>query len=89
MDALGTGTSVLHVTAAVVLTLAEARSIGLVAALALERDLGMYLLLFVGIHNAWHAVTYIATKQPRHREGGTCWRSWRVRPFQQQPHLRK
>ena len=27
------------------------------------------LLLFIGIHNAWDAVTYIATKQPQHREG--------------------
>ena len=50
----------------------------LVAALALERDLPMWLLLigatallllFIGIHNAWDAVTYIATQQPQHREG--------------------
>jgi len=27
------------------------------------------LLLFIGIHNAWDAVTYIATQQPQHREG--------------------
>ncbi len=27
------------------------------------------LLLFVGIHNAWDAVTYIAIERPRHREG--------------------
>ncbi len=27
------------------------------------------LLLFIGIHNAWDAVTYIAIEQPRHREG--------------------
>src|SRR6266566_1452555 len=50
----------------------------LVAALALERDPPMcllwigataLLLLFIGIHNAWDAVTYIATQQPQHREG--------------------
>jgi hypothetical protein len=27
------------------------------------------LLLFIGIHNAWDSVTYIATQQPQHREG--------------------
>jgi hypothetical protein len=27
------------------------------------------LLLFIGIHNAWDAVTYIATQQPQHKEG--------------------
>src|SRR5256714_4097846 len=26
-------------------------------------------LLFIGIHNAWDAVTYIATQQPQHEEG--------------------
>ena len=26
-------------------------------------------LLFIGIHNAWDAVTYIATQQPQHKEG--------------------
>ncbi len=50
----------------------------LVAALALGRDLGRWLLvigttalllLFIGIHNAWDAVIYIATQQPRHPEG--------------------
>ncbi len=50
----------------------------LVAALALQRDpprcllvIGAtaLLLLFIGIHNAWDAVTYIATQQPQHREG--------------------
>jgi len=50
----------------------------LVAALVLERDPPMCLLwigatalflLFIGIHNAWDAVTYIATQQPQHREG--------------------
>ena len=50
----------------------------LVAALALGRDPGhcllvigttALLLLFIGIHNAWDAVTYIATEQPRHPEG--------------------
>jgi len=50
----------------------------LVAALALGRDpahcllvIGAtaLLLLFIGIHNAWDAVTYIATQQPRHPEG--------------------
>ena len=50
----------------------------LVAALALQQDPPMcllwigataLLLLFIGIHNAWDAVTYIATQQPQHREG--------------------
>src|SRR6266550_2916147 len=50
----------------------------LVAALVLQRDPPMcllwigataLLLLFIGIHNAWDAVTYIATQQPQHREG--------------------
>src|SRR5437899_2953547 len=50
----------------------------LVAALVLRRDppqclLGIgataLLLLFIGIHNAWDAVTYIATQQPQHPEG--------------------
>jgi hypothetical protein len=50
----------------------------LVAAIALGRDpahcllvIGAtaLLLLFIGIHNAWDAVTYIATQQPRHPEG--------------------
>jgi hypothetical protein len=27
------------------------------------------LLLFIGIHNAWDSVTYIATQQPQHGEG--------------------
>ena len=27
------------------------------------------VLLFIGIHNAWDAVTYIATQQPQHKEG--------------------
>jgi hypothetical protein len=27
------------------------------------------LLLFIGIHNAWDAVTYIATQQPQQQEG--------------------
>ena len=27
------------------------------------------LLLFIGIHNAWDAVTYIATQQPQHPKG--------------------
>ncbi|HEV2751542.1 MAG TPA: hypothetical protein VGV12_13550 [Gemmatimonadales bacterium] len=27
------------------------------------------LLLFIGIHNAWDAVVYIATQQPQHTEG--------------------
>jgi len=50
----------------------------LVAALLLRRDPPHFLLiigttalllLFIGIHNAWDAVTYIATQQPRHEEG--------------------
>jgi len=50
----------------------------LVAALLLRRDpprcllvigAAALLLLFIGIHNAWDAVTYIATQQPQHREG--------------------
>jgi hypothetical protein len=50
----------------------------LVAALLLRRDPPRSLLviattalvlLFDGIHNAWDAVTYIATQQPRHSEG--------------------
>src|SRR5881396_388600 len=50
----------------------------LVAALALGRDVGRWLLvigttalllLFIGIHNAWDAVIYIATQQPRHPDG--------------------
>jgi len=50
----------------------------LVAALALGRDPGRcllvigttaLLLLFIGIHNAWDAVIYIATQQPRHPQG--------------------
>lgn len=49
----------------------------LVAALVLGRDPPRSLLviaatalalLFDGIHNAWDAVTYIATQQPRHEE---------------------
>ena len=49
----------------------------LAAALALRRDPPHWLLvigttalflLFIGIHNAWDAVTYIATQQPRHPE---------------------
>lgn len=51
----------------------------LVAALFVQRDLPRWLLvigvtalvlLFIGIHNAWDAVTYIATQQPQHGEGG-------------------
>src|SRR5712692_12053718 len=38
------------------------RSLLVIAATAL-------VLLFDGIHNAWDAVTYIATQQPRHAEG--------------------
>ena len=38
------------------------RSLLVIAATAL-------VLLFDGIHNAWDAVTYIATQQPRHTEG--------------------
>jgi len=50
----------------------------LVAALLLRRDparcllvmgAAALLLLFIGIHNAWDAVTYIATQQPQHTEG--------------------
>ncbi len=50
----------------------------LVAALLLRRDpphclliIGTtaLLLLFIGIHNAWDAVIYIATEQPRYPEG--------------------
>jgi hypothetical protein len=50
----------------------------LVAALFLPRDpprcllvvaATALLLLFIGIHNAWDAVTYIATQQPQHSEG--------------------
>lgn len=50
----------------------------LVAALGLGRDptrclfviaAAALLLLFIGIHNAWDAVTYVALEQPRHREG--------------------
>ena len=50
----------------------------LAAALVLERETARcllvigataLLLLFIGIHNAWDAVTYIATQQPRHQEG--------------------
>jgi len=50
----------------------------LVAAVVLQRDLPRTLLvigatalflLFIGIHNAWDAVTYIATQQPQHEEG--------------------
>ena len=50
----------------------------LVAALVLWRDPPRSLLvigamalflLFIGIHNAWDAVTYIATQQPQHEEG--------------------
>ena len=50
----------------------------LVAAIILERDpphcllaIGAtaLVLLFIGIHNAWDAVTYVATQQPQHREG--------------------
>jgi len=50
----------------------------LVTALLLRRDppqcllvIGAtaLLLLFIGIHNAWDAVTYIATQQPQHPEG--------------------
>ena len=50
----------------------------LVAAQLLRRDPPHWLLviaatalvlLFIGIHNAWDAVIYIATQQPRHGEG--------------------
>ena len=50
----------------------------LVAAIILDRDpphclltIGVtaLALLFIGIHNAWDAVTYIATQQPEHKEG--------------------
>ena len=50
----------------------------LVAAVVLQRDPPRTLLvigatalflLFIGIHNAWDAVTYIATQQPQHEEG--------------------
>jgi len=50
----------------------------LAAALLLQRDpptclllIGAtaLLLLFIGIHNAWDAVTYIATQQPQHPKG--------------------
>ncbi len=50
----------------------------LVAALLLRRDPAHGLLiigttalflLFIGIHNAWDAVTYIATQQPRYPDG--------------------
>ena len=50
----------------------------LVAAFVLQRDPPRTLLvigatalflLFIGIHNAWDAVTYIATQQPQHEEG--------------------
>jgi cytochrome bd-type quinol oxidase subunit 2 len=50
----------------------------LVAALLLRRDpprcllvvaATALLLLCIGIHNAWDAVTYIATQQPQHSEG--------------------
>jgi len=50
----------------------------LVAALLLWRDPApcllviaatALLLLFIGIHNAWDAVTYIAAQQPQHEEG--------------------
>ena len=50
----------------------------LAAALALRRDPGHWLLvigttalflLFIGIHNAWDAVIYIATQQPQFPEG--------------------
>ncbi len=50
----------------------------LVAALLLRRDPRHCLLiigttalflLFIGIHNAWDAVTYIATQQPRYPDG--------------------
>src|SRR5205823_5569578 len=57
---------------------AEARSIGPeVGAVVLQRDPPRTLLvigatalflLFIGIHNAWDAVTYIATQQPQHEE---------------------
>jgi len=49
----------------------------LVAAFVLQRDPPRTLLviggtalflLFIGIHNAWDAVTYIATQQPQHEE---------------------
>src|SRR5437016_4722760 len=49
----------------------------LVAAFVLQRDpppppVGIgataLFLLFIGIHNAWDAVTYIATQQPQHEE---------------------
>src|SRR6266581_3685631 len=49
----------------------------LVAAVVLQRDPPRTLLvigatalflLFIGIHNAWDAVTYIATQQPQHEE---------------------
>ncbi len=49
----------------------------LVAAVVLQRDPPRTLLvigatalflLFIGIHNAWDAVTYIATQQPQHED---------------------
>ena len=49
----------------------------MVAAFVLQRDPPRTLLviggtalflLFIGIHNAWDAVTYIATQQPQHEE---------------------
>jgi len=47
--------------AAVVLWRDPPRSLLVIGAMAL-------FLLFIGIHNAWDAVTYIATQQPQHEE---------------------
>src|SRR5256885_5720543 len=48
--------------AALVLWRDPPRSLLVIGAMAL-------FLLFIGIHNAWDAVTYIATQQPQHEEG--------------------
>jgi len=48
--------------AALVLWRDPPRSLLVIGATALS-------LLFIGIHNAWDAVTYIATQQPQHEEG--------------------
>ena len=49
--------------AAVFLQRAPAPSLFVIGGIAL-------LLLFVGIHNAWDAVTYIALRRQRPEEGG-------------------